>query len=71
MKALCEKKLVDVMEEENCVRIYILSDFHQAFDLKKEALAMINGNWETVFRTDDWEMCVRDHPGLAVEITSV
>ena len=68
LKALCEKKLVDVLEEENCVRIYILSDFHQAFVLKNEAQAMINSNW-VVFKSEDWEMRVRDHPGLAVEIT--
>ena len=68
LKALCEKKLVDVLKDENCLRIYILSDFHQAFVLKKEALEIINSNWEAVFKSEDWEMCVRDHPGLAVEI---
>ena len=69
LKALCEDKLSDVLEKQNCLRIFILSDFHQASVLKKEALEVITSNREDVFQTEEWERCVREHPDLAIQIT--
>lgn len=41
LKDRCEKKLINVLLEENVIQMLILSDMHNAKKLKKEALAYI------------------------------
>ena len=69
MKALCEEKLANFLYEENCLRVFILADSYQAFELKKDAFEVIIRNRKVVFKSEDWEKCVKNHPDLAVEIT--
>ena len=71
MKALCEKKLASFLYVENCLRVLILADSYQAFELKKDALEVIIRNRKVVFKSEDWEKCVKNHPKLAVEITNM
>ena len=71
MKALCEEKLTNFLDEENCLRVFILADSYQAFELKKDALEVIIRNRKVVIKSEDWEKCVKNHPKLAVEITNM
>ena len=66
MKALCEEKLANFLSFEG-----LHADSYQAFELKKDALEVIIRNRKVVFKSEDWEKCVKNHPKLAVEITNM
>ena len=48
-----EKMFSFVINEDNCVRMYILADSMQSVQLKKEAFEVIKGKWEAVIKNKD------------------
>ena len=71
LKSVCEKKLSSLLDEKNCLKLYILADFHLTPKLEKEALDVVADNLEAVFESEDWEDCIKNHPNLALKISRV
>ena len=64
-------KLSSLLDEKNCLKLYILADFHLTPKLEKEALDVVADNLEAVFESEDWEDCIKNHPNLALKISRV
>ena len=59
-----EKKLT----ADNVVRLLILSDLHQASDLKEAAMGFINKNAPAVMKTPSWPAFAKSHQNLVTEL---
>ena len=54
LKEICAKELHKKLTVDNAVHLLILSDLHQANDLKRAAIRFINKNAEYVMKTASW-----------------
>ena len=64
-----EKMFSSVINEDNCVRMYILADSMPSVQLKKDAFEVIKRKWEAVVKKKDFRDCMMNHPKLGFEIT--
>ena len=64
-----EKMFSSNINEDNCVRIYILADSMQSVQVKKDAFEVIKNKWEAVVKNEDFRNCIMNHPNLVFEIT--
>ena len=64
-----EKMFSSNINEDNCMRMYILADSMQSVQLKKDAFEVIKNKWEAVVKNEDFRNCIMNHPNLVFEIT--
>ena len=71
LKRLCENKLCEILDVDNCLRLLATADMYQADRLKKLGMELVIKNMSTVVikSSEDWKKCVKNHPDLVVEIT--
>jgi speckle-type POZ protein len=70
LKQICDKKLRKKLTVDNAVRLLVLSDLHQAEDLKDGAICFINKNAEAVMKTPSWSNFPKSHQHLVFELYS-
>ena len=68
LKSICSKKLYNNIEINNCLNYLVIGDLYRADDLKKSSLQFIARNVGSVFKSKDWEECLKDHPSLMAEV---
>jgi speckle-type POZ protein len=68
LKDICAKELRRNLTVDNAVHLLILSDLHQANDLKYGAIRFINKNTEAVTKTPSWTSLTQTHRHLIVEL---
>ena len=64
-----EKMFSSNINEDNCVRMYILADSMQSVQLKKDAFEVIQCKWDAVVKNEDFRECIMNYPELVFEIT--
>ena len=64
-----EKMFSSNINEDNCMRMYILADSMQSVQLKKDAFEVIKGKWDAVVKNEDFRECIMNYPELVFEIT--
>ena len=71
LKRVCENKLCELLNVDNCLRLLAIADMHQADQLKARGMDLVIKNMNTIVMksSEDWKKCVKDHPDLVVEIT--
>ena len=71
LKRVCENKLCELLNVDNCLRLLAIADMHQAVQLKALGMKLVIKNMNTIVikNSEDWKKCVKSHPDLAVEIT--
>jgi speckle-type POZ protein len=65
---ICAKEMVKKLTADNAVRLLIVSDLHQAEDLKEAAMNFITKNGPFVMRRHSWTAFSKTHPNLISEI---
>merc|ERR1719282_863120 len=68
LKNFCVKKLCNNIAVNNCLNYMVIGDLFRADDLKKASLQFIIKNMGSVFKSKDWEECLKDHPTLMAEV---
>ena len=68
MKSICSKELCNNLEVNNCLNYLVIGDLYRADNLKKASLKFITRNRGSVFKSKDWEECLKDHPSLMAEV---
>ena len=68
LKSICSKRLCSNIEVNNCLNYLVIGDLYRADDLKKGSLQFIAINVGSVFKSKDWEECLKDHPILMAEV---
>ena len=61
LKSVCDKKLCNKIEVNNCLNYLVIGHLYRAD----------NNNVGIVFRSKDWEECLKDHPTLMAEVISL
>ena len=71
LKWVCENKLCEILDVDNCLRLLATAEMYQADRIKKHGMELIikNMNIIVINNSEDWEKCVKNHPDLVVEIT--
>ena len=71
LKRVCENKLCEILNVDNCLLLLAIADMHQADQLKARGMDLVIKNMNTIVMksSEDWKKCVKDHPDLVVEIT--
>ena len=71
LKRVCENKLCELLNVDNCLRLLAIADMHQADRLKALAIELVVKNMDTIVikGSEDWKKCVKNHPDLVVQIT--
>ena len=71
LKWVCENKLCEILDVDNCLRLLATAEMYQADRIKKHGMELIIKNMNTIVinNSEDWEKCVKNHPDLVVEIT--
>jgi speckle-type POZ protein len=70
LKQMCAKEMVKTLTADNAVEFLVLSDLHQANDLKDSAIRFIIKNAEAVTKTSSWSDLLNTHPNLIIELSS-
>ena len=70
LKEICAKEMVKQLTVDNAVRFLVLSDLHQAEDLKNGAMHFINKNAPAVMKTPSWSALTKNHYHLMGELYS-
>ena len=68
LKDLCEKKLCFQIVTENALQLLIVGDMYGAAELKESALKIIVKNKKHIVNQEDFNLFVKSHPQLTVEI---
>ena len=68
LKSVCDKKLCNKIEVNNCLNYLVIGHLYRADNLKKASLQFIARNVGIVFKSKDWEECLKDHPTLMAEV---
>jgi speckle-type POZ protein len=68
LKKLCAKELGKKLTVDNAVRLLVLSDLHQAEDLKDGVMRFINKNAPAVMKTPSWTNFSKSHQHLITEL---
>jgi speckle-type POZ protein len=68
LKQICAKELRFQLTVDNAVRLLVLSDLHQAEDLKDGAMRFINKNAAAVMKTPSWSNFPKTHQHLIFEL---
>ena len=68
LKDLCEKKLCFQIVTENALQLLIVGDMYGAAELKESALKIIVKNKKNIVNQEDFNLFVKRHPQLTVEI---
>ena len=71
LKRVCENKLCEILNVDNCLRLLAIADMHKADRLKAIGMEMVTRKMNTIVmkNSEDWKKCVKNHPDLVVEIT--
>ena len=70
LKRVCENKLCEILDVDNCLRLLTTADMYRADRIKKIAMELVVKNMNTIVikSSEDWKRCVKNHPDLVVEI---
>ena len=71
LKIVCVQKLCNNIAVDNCLNYLVIGDLYRADKLKKASLQFIARNMGSVFKSKDWEKCLKDHPTLMAEVINV
>jgi speckle-type POZ protein len=70
LKQICQVEMRKKLDVDNAIRLLILSDLHQAHDLKEKAMLFINNNTASVMKKPEWKELIKSHAHLIVELYS-
>lgn len=68
LKAICEKKIYEILSKENAMEFLIIADKLKLSLLKKEILAFIKKNMSDIIAQDNWIDILIKHADLLTEI---
>ena len=68
LKSICEHYLSSILTVESVSRIFLLSDMHQATNLKTQCIDYITDHMNKVKQTDGWKVVTKDRPELGLEL---
>ena len=71
LKRVCENKLCEILNVDNCLRLLAIADMHHADRLKALGMELVVKNMSTIVMksSEDWKKCIKNHPDLVLEIT--
>jgi len=71
LKRVCENKLSEILNVDNCLRLLAIADMHHADRLKALGMELVVKNMSTIVMksSEDWKKCIKNHPDLVLEIT--
>jgi speckle-type POZ protein len=70
LRDICAKKLGKKLTVDNAVQLLVLSDLHQANNLKDDVMRFINKNAPAVMKTPSWSNFPKTHQHLVFELYS-
>jgi speckle-type POZ protein len=70
LKQICQIEMRKKLDVDNAIRLLILSDLHQAYDLKEKAILFINENAASVMKRPEWKELIKSHAHLIAELYS-
>ena len=72
LKQMCCELLVRIVDESNCIQLYILGYLHNRDDIKMAALPILKTSLQSKTFKESEEMLelMQKHPKIAVEIMS-
>ena len=71
LKNVCVGDLCSNIEVNNCLNYLVIGDLYRADDLVKASLQFIARNKGSVFKSKDWEECLKDHPTVMAKVINV
>lgn len=68
LKAMCEKCMLETIDNENAASVFMIADSHSATTLRSKTLKYILKHFEVVSKTAAFEEMARTNVDLVVEI---
>ncbi|CAD5206615.1 unnamed protein product [Bursaphelenchus okinawaensis] len=68
LKSHCEKILIQILSQENCCQLLIISDMYHADNLRRKAVQFVHKFPIETTKTVGWEAVLKDHSHLVTEI---
>ena len=71
LKRVCENKLCEILDVDNCLKLLAIADMYKAERLKTIGMELVVKNMETIVvnNSEDWKQCAKTNPDLVVKIT--
>ncbi|CAD5209573.1 unnamed protein product [Bursaphelenchus xylophilus] len=68
LKNHCERILIQVLSQDNCCQLLIISDMYHANALRRKSIQFVLKHPVDITSTAGWEAVLKDHPHLVTDI---